>query len=191
MDHGLRAEARAEGQLARARAESPGAAVAWFARRRRRGRARSGLLQDAARRVRHGALEELASRRGAARIALGHQADDQAETPSCFGNVRGTEACAGWRASPTGAGRSCGPSLDVTRAEIARYLRRRSLPFVEDPSNADPRFARSRVRHHLLPLLAGENPRVREALVALAAAASGRARPILPLRMWAAARRRS
>jgi tRNA(Ile)-lysidine synthase len=61
----------------------------------------------------------------------------------------------------------------VTRAEVLRYVARRGLPHVEDPSNADPRFARARVRHHLLPLLAQENPRVREALIGLAAAARG------------------
>jgi tRNA(Ile)-lysidine synthase len=63
--------------------------------------------------------------------------------------------------------------LDVTRAQIARYLRQRSIPFVEDPSNADPRFARARIRHAVLPALARENPRVSEALRALAAAARG------------------
>ena len=60
---------------------------------------------------------------------------------------------------------------------ITRYLRRRSLPFVEDPSNADPRFARARLRHELLPLLARENPRVREALVGLAAVPSAQTAP--------------
>jgi tRNA(Ile)-lysidine synthase len=61
--------------------------------------------------------------------------------------------------------------LDLPRAAILHYLRRRSIPFVEDPSNADLRFARARVRHRHLPALAEENPRVVEALVALAAAA--------------------
>src|SRR5436305_12497334 len=65
------------------------------------------------------------------------------------------------------------PLLDVTRAQILRYLRRRSIPFAEDPSNADPRFARARIRHAILPALARENPRVGEALRALAAAARG------------------
>src|SRR6185503_11074426 len=65
------------------------------------------------------------------------------------------------------------PLLDVTRAQILRYLTRRSIPFVEDPSNADPRFARARIRHRILPALAEENPRVADALRALAAAARG------------------
>lgn len=169
VDHGLRASARAEGDLVKARAEALGLrwhGLAVDVAEARRGRA---SLQDAARRVRLAALETLAQRVGASRVALGHQADDQAETV-LFRVVRGT-GLAGLAGIPYRRGPFIRPLLDVTRAEIARYLERRSLPFVEDPSNADPRFARSRIRHQLLPLLARENPRVREALVGLAAAA--------------------
>jgi tRNA(Ile)-lysidine synthase len=172
VDHGLRASARAEGELVRARAGALG--LQWHGltvdvAEARRGRA---SLQDAARRVRLAALQDLAQRVGASRVALGHQADDQAETV-LFRIVRGT-GLAGLAGIPYRRGLFIRPLLDVTRAEIARYLKRRSLPFVEDPSNADPRFARSRIRHQLLPLLARENPRVREALVGLAAAARER-----------------
>jgi len=65
------------------------------------------------------------------------------------------------------------PLLDVRRSEILRYLRRRAIPFVEDPSNADLRFTRARLRHQILPRLAEENPQVAGALLALAAAARG------------------
>jgi tRNA(Ile)-lysidine synthase len=169
VDHGLRPEARAEGELVRSRAEA--LELPWHGLRvdvasARRDRA---SWQDAARRVRLEALRALAERRGAARVALGHQADDQAETV-LFRVVRGT-GLAGLAGIPYARPPFIRPLLDVTRAEIARYLARRSLPFVEDPSNADPRYARARVRHRWLPLLAEENPRVREALVALAAAA--------------------
>jgi tRNA(Ile)-lysidine synthetase-like protein len=69
------------------------------------------------------------------------------------------------------------PLLEVTRREILTYLRRRSLPFVEDPSNRDLRYARARLRHRILPLLREENPRVDEALRRLAAGAA--ARPVV------------
>jgi tRNA(Ile)-lysidine synthase len=169
IDHGMRPEARAEGELVRARAlalELPWHGLHVDVAAARRGRA---SLQDAARRVRLAALEELAARRGAARVALGHQADDQAETV-LFRVVRGT-GLAGLAGIPYARAPFIRPLLDVTRAEVGRYLKRRSIPFVDDPSNADPRFARARIRHGLLPLLAEENPRVREALVALATAA--------------------
>ncbi|HVR01404.1 MAG TPA: tRNA lysidine(34) synthetase TilS [Polyangia bacterium] len=169
VDHGLRPEARAEGELVRARAQAlelpwHGLRVDVAAARRER-----ASWQDAARRVRLEALAALAARRGAARVALAHQADDQAETV-LFRVVRGT-GLGGLTGIPYLRAPFIRPLLDVTRAEIARYVKRRSLPFVEDPSNADLRYARARVRHRWLPLLAEENPRVREALVALAAAA--------------------
>jgi tRNA(Ile)-lysidine synthase len=180
VDHGLRAEARDEAELVRARAQALG--LAWHGLRVDAAAARRGhaSLQDAARRVRLGALEELARERGA-RIALAHQADDQAETV-LFRIVRGT-GLAGLGGIPYVRGPFIRPLLDVTRAEVSRYLARYEIPFVEDPSNADPRFARARVRHRLIPLLAAENPRVREALVGLAAAARAAgpaARPDLP-----------
>jgi tRNA(Ile)-lysidine synthase len=168
VDHGLRREARAEAELVAAQARA--LSLPWHPLRVDVAAARKhrASLQDAARRVRLGALAELAARRGA-RVALAHQADDQAETV-LFRVVRGT-GLAGLAGIPYRRPPFIRPLLDVTRAEVARYVGRHRLPFVEDPSNADPRFARARIRHRLLPLLADENPRVREALVALAAAA--------------------
>jgi tRNA(Ile)-lysidine synthase len=170
VDHGLRPEARAEGELVAARARALD--LPWHGLRvdvaaaRRQQRA---SVQDAARRLRLEALEALAARLGATRVALGHQSDDQAETV-LFRIVRGT-GLRGLAGIPYRRGPFIRPLLDVSRAEIARYVARRSLPFVEDPSNADAHYTRARIRHRLLPLLAEENPRVREALVALAAAA--------------------
>jgi tRNA(Ile)-lysidine synthase len=174
VDHGLRAEALAEGELVRARADALG--LPWHGLRVDAAAARQGRasLQDAARRVRLGALEALAARLGA-RVALAHQADDQAETV-LFRVVRGT-GLAGLAGIPYRRGPFVRPLLDVPRADVARYVARNAVPFVEDPSNADPRFARARIRHRLLPLLAGENPRVREALVGLAAAARAAGAP--------------
>ena len=168
VDHGLRASARAEADLVRARAAA--LSLPWHDLRVDAAAARKtrASLQDAARRVRLGALEELAARLHA-RVALAHQSDDQAETV-LFRVVRGT-GLAGLAGIPYRRGPFIRPLLDVSRAQVARYAARLALPFVEDPSNADPRFARARVRHGLLPLLAAENPRVREALVGLAAAA--------------------
>ncbi|HEY4394193.1 MAG TPA: tRNA lysidine(34) synthetase TilS [Polyangia bacterium] len=168
VDHGLRPAAAEELALVRARAEALGLPFArlWVDVA---GGKRGPSWQDAARRARLAVLEALAVERRAQRIALGHQADDQAETV-LFRIVRGT-GLAGLAGIPYRRGPFIRPLLDVRRAEVLRYLRRRSIPFVDDPSNADPRYARARVRHRLLPLLAEENPRVVEALVALAAAA--------------------
>jgi len=170
VDHGLRPEAAAEIALVRARAEAlelPFLPVAVHVRRER-GRA---SLQDAARRARLGALAALAAARGAGRVALGHNADDQAETV-LFRIVRGT-GLRGLGGIPYRRDPFVRPLLDVRRAEIEHYLTRRSIPFVRDPSNDDPRYTRARIRHRILPMLAAENPRVAVALVNLARAARG------------------
>jgi tRNA(Ile)-lysidine synthase len=182
VDHGLRADAQREVQLVRERAAAlglPFSAVEVDVAAERRGR-RGASVQDAARDARLRALAALARAHGASKVALGHQADDQAETV-LYRIVRGT-GVAGLAGIPyrrdvatrgAGAITLIRPLLDVTRAQILRYLRPRSIPFVDDPSNADARYARARIRHRVLPALAEENPRVAEALRALAAAARG------------------
>lgn len=174
VDHGLRPEAAAELALVRARAEAlelPFVSAALHVQRER-GRA---SLQDAARRARLGALAALAAERGARRVALGHNADDQAETV-LFRILRGT-GLRGLAGIPVRRDPFVRPLLEVRRAEIERYLARRSIPFVRDPSNADPRYARARIRHQILPALAAENPRVAQALINLARAARGESPP--------------
>jgi tRNA(Ile)-lysidine synthase len=173
IDHGLRADAHREIELVRERAAAlglPFSAVAVDVVGERKVR-RGTSVQEAARDARLRGLAKLARTHGADRVALGHQADDQAET-ILYRIVRGT-GVAGLGGIPYRRDIFVRPLLDVTRAEILRYLRLRSIPFVEDPSNADERFARARIRHRILPALAQENPRVAEALRSLAAAARG------------------
>jgi tRNA(Ile)-lysidine synthase len=122
--------------------------------------------QEAAREVRLAALESAAARLGCTKIALGHTADDQAETV-LFRIVRGT-GIAGLAGIPYQRGPFVRPLLDVHRARILAYLRKRKIDFFTDPSNANRRYTRSRIRHDVLPMLARENPRIVEALLALA-----------------------
>ncbi len=123
-------------------------------------------LQDRARSARHAALRAEASRVGAGLIALGHTADDQAETVLM-------RALSG--ASPKGllamAERERGlvrPLLRVWRDATVAYCAALGLDVLEDPSNADPRFLRSRVRHEVLPALEAVFPGARRRLVVLA-----------------------
>jgi len=170
IDHGLRADAAAEVATVGERAAALG--LSFFPLRvdvAASRRARAVSLQEAARDLRLDALAALADAHGATRVALGHQADDQAETV-LFRIVRGT-GLPGLAGIPYRRDCFVRPLLDVRRDEVLRYLRRRSIPFIDDPSNADARFARARIRHRVLPALAQENPRIVEALVGLAAAA--------------------
>jgi tRNA(Ile)-lysidine synthase len=61
---------------------------------------------------------------------------------------------------PPRRGRLVRPLLAVTREEVRDYLRARGLEWREDPSNADRRFARARVRHDVLEALRELSPAV-------------------------------
>lgn len=104
-------------------------------------------------------------------VALAHTIDDQAETV-LFRLLRGS-ARRGLAGMPPV--RSLGhawilrPLLDCTRQEVMEYVHSQQLPYAVDPSNADWKYRRNKIRHHLLPLLEQEfSPRVRHHLAALA-----------------------
>ncbi len=102
-----------------------------------------------------------------ATVALGHTRDDQAETV-LFRFLRGSGLAGLSGIAPT-AGGMIRPLLDVTRAEVEQYLRSRQIPWREDATNQDPRFARNRIRHELLPQLTRDwNPQLAETLARLA-----------------------
>ena len=63
------------------------------------------------------------------------------------------------------------PVLGFTRTEIAAYAASHGVPWVEDPSNASPRYLRNRVRHDLLPALVAVNPAIGAELLDVAARA--------------------
>lgn len=166
VDHRLRPESAAEAQEVRGRCQGMGIVCEVLEVDVERARKAHVSAQEAARNVRLAALESAARRLGCTKIALGHTADDQAETV-LFRVVRGT-GVAGLAGIPYQRGPFIRPLLDVKRTEILAYLTKRKLAFVEDPSNANLRYARSRIRHAVLPMLARENPRVVDALLALA-----------------------
>jgi tRNA(Ile)-lysidine synthase len=123
-------------------------------------------LQDQARRARYGALERLAADLGADAIALGHTADDQAETvlmrlltSATPNSIRGMAEREGRRARPL---------LRVWRAATIAYCAALGLEPLDDPGNRDRRYLRSRVRHDLLPALEAVFPGARRRLVVLA-----------------------
>jgi len=121
-------------------------------------------LEQAGRRARRAFFAQLA----ADRVALGHTRDDQAETV-LFRLLRGSGLRGLAGIHPVTASGYVRPLIEVTRAEVVAFLRARNLPWREDSSNLDPRFARNRIRASLLPQLAREwNPRIAESLAHLA-----------------------
>lgn len=115
--------------------------------------------EDAARRARYKAFEALALMDKALpailSIALAQHADDQVET-LLLALSRGA-GLPGLSAMPAcwtrGGVRYHRPLLLVSAAEIRRWLAGQGATFVEDPSNADEKFTRNRIRAHLLPAL--------------------------------------
>lgn len=122
--------------------------------------------EDAARRARYTALASMAQRHGAACVLLGQHADDQAETLmlalSRGAGLPGLSAMAE-RFERHGAvfGR---PLLGVGAQALRDWLLAVDEGFVEDPTNADERFTRNRIRARLLPAWAETFPGFREAM---------------------------
>ncbi|HHW14053.1 MAG TPA: tRNA lysidine(34) synthetase TilS [Firmicutes bacterium] len=114
-----------------------------------------GSAEAVARRFRYAFLERVADSVGAVRIALGHQADDQAETV-LMNLLRGAGPRGLGGMPPVRGGRYIRPLLQVSRREIMAYLAEQGLPYRLDPSNASRRFFRNRIRHDLLPYLERE-----------------------------------
>lgn len=90
------------------------------------------------------------------RVALGHHRDDQAET-LLLQLLRGSGA-RGLGGMRPARGRYVRPLLDVSRAELETWARWRGLEWVDDPTNADARYLRNRLRRELMPLLEALRP---------------------------------
>ncbi|WP_120502273.1 tRNA lysidine(34) synthetase TilS [Roseovarius sp. EL26] len=107
-----------------------------------------GNLPDQARRARYGLMADWGEAQGISHIAIGHTADDQAETflmrLAREAGVDGLSAMtSSWR---QGSVTFCRPMLHVTRAELRDDLRARAVQWIDDPSNEDLTYQRVRAR---------------------------------------------
>ncbi len=129
-----------------------------------RGRGSLGpdATETAAREARYAFLEAARLRTNAAAIFLGHHGDDQAET--VLMRVLSGSGPAGLAGMEAVSGTLVRPLLPFTRADLARYVRERSLPVWEDPSNNDTRHQRVWVRSDVLPTLQKRIPGVTDVL---------------------------
>lgn len=127
-------------------------------------------VEEAARILRYKFLLQTARKHRAQAVAVGHTADDQAETVLMH-LLRGA-----------GLKGLCGmsyrtvlqdfdpeipivrPMLDTWREEVVFFCASRGLRPRYDPSNTSPNYLRNRLRHILIPALESYNPRIREAL---------------------------
>ena len=118
-------------------------------------------LEAAAREARYAFLRTLPGK-----IATAHTADDNAET-ILLHLIRGTALKGLCGITPVGEN-LIRPMLTVTRPEVEAFLQEYNLRHIEDSSNCTDDFQRNRLRHHVMPLLKAENPRLAENLSAMA-----------------------
>ncbi|MFP4477573.1 MAG: tRNA lysidine(34) synthetase TilS [Desulfatibacillaceae bacterium] len=109
-------------------------------------------LEDAARRARYGFLLQTAAGHGYGKVAVGHHADDNAETV-LMNFLRGSGPPGLGGAAPVRGDGVVRPLLEVGRADVLEYLDAVGAVWVEDETNRDVRFLRNRVRRDVMPLL--------------------------------------
>jgi tRNA(Ile)-lysidine synthase len=160
LDHGLRSESGAEASFVETLAAQfhfkfvlQREDVSALAKRRRKS------VETAAREARYSFFAHVAREHDCPRLFLAHHADDQVET-MLFNLFRGAAANGLAGMSPLTTRTIDGvvlqisrPLLGTWREEIDAYVSRHRLAFVEDPSNADRKFTRNRLRHEIIPLL--------------------------------------
>ncbi len=133
---------------------------------------REGLsIEEAARVARYRFLFAAARQHRAQAVVVGHTADDQVETVlmhllrgSGLAGLRGMSLSSlqeGWDTQIP----LLRPLLNIQRAQTVGYCLNHQIEPFDDPSNADTRFFRNRLRHELIPLLETYNPQFRQTLL--------------------------
>jgi tRNA(Ile)-lysidine synthase len=108
-------------------------------------------LEEAARSLRLATLSEIAGEHDAQEIALGHTADDNAET-FLMNLLRGTGRKGLCGIQPK-RGDIIHPLLCIRRSEIIRYLKEKRIGYRVDVTNWHTHFTRNFIRHELVPLM--------------------------------------
>ena len=118
-------------------------------------------LEAAAREARYAFFATLPGK-----VATAHTADDNAETVLMH-LVRGTGLKGLGGIAPVN-GSVIRPMLNCTRQQVLAFLAEYHIDHIEDSSNETDAFLRNRLRHHVMPLLIAENPRLAENISAMA-----------------------
>lgn len=149
VDHGLRAEAANEcARVTEIFAAIPGCSAHIL---RWRGEKPEHGVQAAARAARYALMADWCRVHGVLHLAVGHTAEDQAETVAMRqAHGSGELGLAGMATLRPEAGvRLLRPLLRVSRPAIRDWLRSRGQDWIEDPSNELTRFERVRIRQSL------------------------------------------
>lgn len=152
VDHGLRAEARDEAEQVGRWLGAYGIfhhILTWAD-----GPSVESGVQTQARQARYALMGAWCRAHGVKRLFLAHHQGDQAET--VLMRLKRSTTLFGLAGMATESARGgialCRPLLDVTKADLQATLEARGQAWIEDPSNADERFERVRVRTTLAAL---------------------------------------
>jgi tRNA(Ile)-lysidine synthase len=145
VDHALRPESTAEASTTDALIRRHGCdaeILHWAGAKPRTG------LQEAARVARYRLLRGACRRHGVLHLMVAHHADDQAETVAMrAARQSGPDGLAGMAEMvELPEVRLLRPLLGIARSRLTATLLARGVPWLDDPSNADPRFERARLR---------------------------------------------
>jgi len=149
VDHGLRPSSREEAERVGSVASALGlrhAILRW-----ERGESSATNLQAKARTARYDLMTAYCHAQDIPALITAHTQDDQAETVLMrLGRGSGLDGLAAIPEKGTWAGIAIlRPLLDVPKARLVATLNEAGIPFVCDPSNADPRFERARLRRRI------------------------------------------
>ncbi len=115
--------------------------------------------EAAGRQVRYQAFYQVAEKTGAAKIAVAHNKNDNAETV-LFHLIRGSGIGGLAGMAPVREGENhtkiIRPLLCLEREEIEAYLTQRGISWQEDITNEGDKYTRNKIRHHILPYAEAE-----------------------------------
>ncbi len=134
-------------------------------------------IEEAARRARYDFLAQLAERIGANCVAVGHHAQDQAETIMMRilrgAGLRGIRGMSVNASMPYHSRiRLIRPLLYESKCDILAYCNTHNLPYRHDSSNDDRRYLRNFVRHRVIAPMLERNPKALDSFARLADSAS-------------------
>lgn len=119
-------------------------------------------VEMACRELRYAEFRRILRESGADRIAVAHNADDNAET--LLLNLMRGAGVAGLRGMRTDTGEIIRPLLDSTRQDILEYLESSGQKYVTDSTNLQSDYRRNFLRNEVIPLLESRWPEAKKAI---------------------------